>query len=267
VTATHLDMFRRFRERIAGASESEIRSDPTLRGRLLLAHKGPVTVSYAPFDYVTMGARVVIVGITPGAQQATNALISARSCILAGRSDEETLATAKVFASFSGPMRSNLVAMLDHVGLAARIGVRTCASLWSTDVARVHFTSALRYPVFVAGANYVGQPRMMKTPVLRAILREYLVAEARAVSEAVWIPLGRPAAEGLREMVRIGALLAAQVLEGLPHPSGANSERIAYFLGRKARAALSSKTNPTELDRVRDSLVTRIGAVSGGGGH
>jgi hypothetical protein len=31
------------------------------------------------------------------------------------------------------------------------------------------------------------------------------------------------------------------VLVGLPHPSGANAERIAFFLGRKAQHALSGR--------------------------
>jgi len=254
-------MFRRFKGVISTASEAELRSDPTLAGRLLIARDGQLTVSYAPFDHVTTNARVVIVGITPGAQQATNALLSARAGVLAGRSDVETLAAAKVFASFSGPMRSNLVAMLDHIGLSARIGVGSCASLWGADSARVHFTSALRYPVFLGGANYSGQPSMTSTPTLRAVLHEYLAAEAKTLGQAVWVPLGSRAAEGVREMVRIGRASAAQVLEGLPHPSGANAERIAYFLGRKERAALSVKTNASELDRVREKLMAAVAAL------
>ena len=34
-------------------------------------------------------------------------------------------------------------------------------------------------------------------------------------------------------LVYQGLMPAAQMLSGLPHPSGANSERIQYFLGRK----------------------------------
>jgi hypothetical protein len=43
---------------------------------------------------------------------------------------------------------------------------------------------------------------------------------------------------GARQLVRKGVLDAARVPNGLPHPSDANAERIAYFLGRKARDAL-----------------------------
>ena len=49
-----------------------------------------------------------------------------------------------------------------------------------------------------------------------------------------------------------------QVLTGLPHPSGASGERIAYFLGRKPRERLSSKTNAARLDAARMELMMKI---------
>lgn len=42
--------------------------------------------------------------------------------------------------------------------------------------------------------------------------------------------------------------IAPRILDGLPHPSGANAERISYFLGKKAREVLSHKTNPKKID-------------------
>ena len=41
-----------------------------------------------------------------------------------------------------------------------------------------------------------------------------------------------------------------------------NAERISYFLGTKARSALSSKTNPDKLDIAREGLVERVMALS-----
>lgn len=58
-----------------------------------------------------------------------------------------------------------------------------------------------------------------------------------------------------------GALASDVVLDGLPHPSGANAERIAYFLGRKAREALSPKTSPAGLDAARDRLRAQVAAL------
>jgi hypothetical protein len=48
------------------------------------------------------------------------------------------------------------------------------------------------------------------------------------------------------------------VLNGLPHPSGANAERIAYFLGKKAKESLSVKTNPATLDSAKCKLIFKM---------
>ena len=56
---------------------------------------------------------------------------------------------------------------------------------------------------------------------------------------------------------------AERILHGLPHPSGANAERVAYFLGRKERAALSSKTNGAQLDAARQALLAQMDGLMG----
>jgi hypothetical protein len=56
-----------------------------------------------------------------------------------------------------------------------------------------------------------------------------------------------------------------KILNGLPHPSGANAERVAFFLGRKARAALSSKTSPGPIEAARDRLRDQVLALTGSG--
>jgi len=79
---------------------------------------------------------------------------------------------------------------------------------------------------------------------------------------AVWIPLGPRVGEALRDVVRVGKLDPERVLEGLPHPSGANAERIAYFLGRKSRASLSAKTNAAALDAARERVIAQVRALT-----
>lgn len=49
---------------------------------------------------------------------------------------------------------------------------------------------------------------------------------------------------------------------GMPHPSGANAERIAYFLGRKPKAALSAKTNADTIDAMKSQLLAQLQGVS-----
>lgn len=256
-------LLARFAPVITAASEAEIRADPTLSGRLLLGREGDLTVTYAPFEHVVPTARIVIVGITPGAEQARNALLEVRRALVAGATHQDALARAKVFASFSGPMRNSLVAMLDHVGVHRGLGIAGSASLWSTQAHLVHFTSALRFPVFRAGENYRGNPSMLRTPLLRAQLDEGLAEEARVLAHAIWVPCGPKAAEAVNEMVRRRHLAAAQVLDGMPHPSGANAERIAYFLGRSSKEGLSVKTDPVRIDAAREAMLAKLSRFRG----
>jgi hypothetical protein len=213
----------KFAADVVAASENELRSDITLGGKLSLGREGRLEVCYAPFEHVGRTARVVLLGITPGRQQATNALLEARRRLISGADHAAALAAAKAFASFSGPLRSNLVAMLDFIGLNSWLGLQSCAALWLGDNGLVHFTSALRFPVFVDGQNYSGQPGITSTPLLRRFLAECLSEEAGMLNHAVWVPLGPQATLATDWLVERGCLPSRMVLRGLPHPSGANA--------------------------------------------
>jgi len=67
--------------------------------------------------------KIVLVGITPGLQQAANALNAAKIGLEKGSSSEDILKAVKTAASFSGPMRTNLISMLDYVGIHNKIGI------------------------------------------------------------------------------------------------------------------------------------------------
>src|SRR5438552_10917825 len=105
------DLLERFSSVLLSADEAQIRADPTLQSRLALSIEGSLAVHYAPFEHIERSAKIVIAGITPGLQQASSALIEARKQLKAGKSSAEALRAAKVHASFSRPMRSNLIAM------------------------------------------------------------------------------------------------------------------------------------------------------------
>ena len=45
------------------------------------------------------------------------------------------------------------------------------------------------------------------------------------------------------------------------HPSGANAERIAYFLGTKLKDALSRQTNGDAIDQTREQLASKVRAL------
>lgn len=243
-------------------SEFALRREIDSADKLRLAthdHKGKrLDVAYAPFDYVNREAKIVIVGITPGRQQMANALLECQRQLRSGASHAKALEAAKVHASFSGPMRTNLVAMLDSIGVPQLLGLSTTASLWGSKSDLVHFTSALRYPVFVDGENYSGAPAMLRVPFLKNQLETWLGEEMRRLPNALFVPLGPKVGEALAYLApRIG-IHEDRILTGLPHPSGASGERIAYFLGRKPREQLSIKTNAARLDTARAELVVKI---------
>lgn len=252
----------RFASTIAATSPHEIASDPTLCGRLILDTDASLTVTYAPFDYVNLRARVVLVGITPGRQQALAALIEAHRQLKAGHELNVVAKAAKETASFAGGMRSSLTVMLDHIGLHHMLGIASSAELFSIRADLIHYTSALRYPVFVDGNNYSGNPSMVRHPLLRRYFGEYLAAEARALPDAVWIPLGPAPTAALTALADEGVIDRSRIFDGLPHPSGANGERIAYFLGRKKREKLSVKTNADVLDMAKARLLGLVARLS-----
>lgn len=246
-------------------SDDEITSELATPRRLLIetaANDRRVDIAYAPFDHVNLSAKVVIVGITPGRQQARNALMKARQALLSGASGEQAMRAAKVFASFSGPMRSNLVAMLDHVGINAHLQLTSTASLWAECAHRVHFTSALRYPVFVDGKNYGGSPSMISTAILRRHLLKWFGDEMNTLRDAMFVPLGSKVAEGVEFVAKEIGFDQNRILSGLPHPSGANGERIAFFLGRKERTALSRQVKPDDLLAARAAISAKLARLT-----
>ncbi len=225
----------------------------TLPEELLLHESDNYSTFYAPFEHLNSEAKVVIVGITPGLQQASNALLKAREVLLEGKSTSEAAAQAKVFASFSGAMRNNLVAMLDYVGLNNYLELRSTASLFNENSNMAHFTSALRNPVFKAGKNFNDNPMLLREQVMA-----WFAEECRELDSAVFIPLGPKVNIVLEAMLQEEVLKPQQVLSGLPHPSGANAERISYFLDKKDKQALSNKTNPNLIDEAKQLVMEKV---------
>lgn len=225
---------------------------------LVIERDGELSCHYAPFEHMNQDAKVVLLGITPGAQQARNALAALRHALVEGRSDAEALGMAKATASFSGPLRNNLVALLDRIGLHDRLGLASSAQLFAESTNLVHFTSSLRNPVFVNGQDYSGSPSILPTPLLKRLMERWLVEEAHALHDAYWLPLGTEPTAVAQWLVEQGHLDARRVMAGLPHPSPSNSERIAYFLGKKPRELLSSRTNADSLDRNRERLTALV---------
>ncbi|WP_417517889.1 hypothetical protein [Marinobacter sp.] len=231
---------------------------------LLLSENGRYATYYAPFDFVNESAKVVICGITPGIQQATIAIKEAQEALEQGLPADEVLKRAKHSASFAGAMRRNLAEMMDLIGLQHWLSVDSCEDLFQTRQNLVHFTSALRNPVLDQGLNFSGGRAMISNSYLWGQIQTQLVEEIRSLpDDCVFITLGQGVDAVFEKLANGGVVERNRVLSGLPHASGANAERIAYFCQRKERGQLSNKTNADKLDAAREGLLSQITILSG----
>jgi hypothetical protein len=114
------------------------------------------------------------------------------------------------------------------------------------------------FPTFHRGKNYSGSPSILSRPFLKQQLIEHFGQSASEMSKALFVPLGKAPTEALEFLAAEGFLDRKHVLSGLPHPSGANRERINYFLGQKPRAQLSVKVNADLLDTRRETLTLQV---------
>lgn len=223
-----------------------------------ISQDGDFETYYAPFDYIEKDARLVLVGITPGLTQAKNALLEAQRQLTQGASLAEAARRAKTAASFSGPMRNNLVKLLDAVGVNQWLGLDSTSEVFSPDSRLVHYTSVLRHPVFYRGQNYSGNPAPIKHKILLDQIEKWFSNEVDQLQNAVFIPLGNIPQQVMSDMVSTGRISANRVMQSLPHPSGANAERIAYFLGNKPAEKCSSKCDTQRLDNLRAQAIRQV---------
>jgi len=226
--------------------------------RLSIAKEGVFETFYAPFEHINTKARITIIGLTPGQTQMQIALHETGIALANGMSWYGAIERAKYSASFGGSMRANLIRMLDHIGLNAWLKINSCASLFSEHRSLAHHTSILRYPVFKGGGNYSGQPGIERVPFLKSQVDRWFAKELAALPTSVFIPLGTQVQNIFDQVRRDQNISDDRSLVGIPHPSGANAERIAYFLGRKRADDLSRQTNGNNIDRARDELILKV---------
>jgi hypothetical protein len=251
-------LFDRYANAIRALDLAGIATPADIPKHFLLAQDGRYRSYYIPFEAVNRAARVVVVGISPGFVQWKNAMREAQRQMAAGASTDEVLVAARQAGAFSGAIRPNFVALLDAIGVQRWLGIASCATLFGPDAGLVHIGAILRHPVFVDGKNYSGTPAMPRHAFLREETLRYFAQEAALLPDALYIPMGASVGEGLDWLAAQGVLRPDRILRGLPHPSGANAERVAYFLGRKERSALSGKTNGAQLDAARRALLAQM---------
>ncbi len=223
-------LFHRYREKIADLDRIE--KDSILNGDFALHHDPGLQIYYAPHnEFIHPGARIVVVGITPGWSQTQRAYQTAKDGIAQQLTDEEICFRCKMDSRFAGTMRTNLIAMLNELGLHTRLGLSSCAELFRPENAILHTTSLIKYPCFYKGKNYSGHtPAIGSSEILRKYIRTEFMKELNCL-EAVRliIPLGAAVESIFRETAVLSSLHPCAVLWGFPHPSGLNVRRTEQF--------------------------------------
>ncbi|MCS4088969.1 uracil-DNA glycosylase family protein [Rhizobium sp. BK176] len=255
-----LDFLRRIETMSASDIAREVKKPSALLMERAAARQGELEVAYAPFDHVNGSARVVIVGITPGRTQMEAAINAAKSGYLMKLPEEKILERAKVHASFSGDMRPDLVALLDFIGMPRVLGVGSTNELWGRAASLVHFTSALRYPTFFNGENYNGTPRVGSDPLLQRHVKAWFGAEVAALKDAIFVLLGGKVEDFVLPVLQAGGVPDGRIIRGFFHPSGANRERVKYFLGTLGKPP-SVKVDREKTDRNREEIIAKVSAL------
>ncbi|MEH7380721.1 hypothetical protein V7138_09600 [Bacillus sp. JJ1533] len=196
--------------------------------------KKHLEIYYAPFEYVNEDAKVMIVGITPGFHQMKKSYSTILDPKNKGFSKEQLLHQVKKNSSFEGPMRKNLIHMLDELGLHAYLDISSTSELFRTASHLVQTASVIRYPVFYKGKNYSGStPKMLKTELLKKHITESFTNELVSLQNPLIIPLGVNVTGVFDFLAENDYVSRDSVLYGFPHTSGGNGHRHRQFAENK----------------------------------
>lgn len=222
--------------------------DEILTKDFLLEREKDIEIYYSPHnEYINSKAKVFIVGITPGFQQMSTAISTARREFENSNNIEEIQYKCKQSARFSGSLRNNLISMLDEIQLNKYLKINSCSQLFLEKDYLLHTVSLIPYAVFVKGKNYSGHtPKLIKSEFLMKYVYENFVDELKKLDNAnniLIIPLGRAVEEALYKLCENKILNEIQILKGFPHPSGANVNRMVQLEENKEKMIQRIKRN------------------------
>lgn len=249
----------------------KIAIDRSSRDALIKYRKGtaPLTIDsdrrhslqYVPFEHVNVGARLVIVGITPGPTQRDDAYEEASQLLRRGLPDGEILRRVKRFAAFGGPtMRPNLERMIDALGITTLVGGGRAADLWGARADLMHATSVVPHAAFVRGKPFAGSfEEIQRVDMLRRCFeRDFLPTLRHLRRDAYFIGLGPTPAAALSFAAKKGFIDGSRILGWLAHPSKQGGSQVAVYLGEKKADQLHER-DPVR--RRADELVAAAAAM------
>lgn len=234
------DLFAKFAPHIERLGESGLDAP-----ELCLGSDNQYKLQYIPFEHVNSGARLVLVGITPGPDQIKLAYRRTQELLRKGLGREQILLDVKKIAAFGGPnMRPNLVQMLNHFGFGNLLGIDDVNSLWAESAHLLHSTSIIPHAAF---AKKTGKPfaesflRVKKSSLLwKCFLEAFIPTLSEINRKARYVALGPTPGEALNWCVANGYLESWQVLGQFAHPSRNGGSQVPYFLRQRTRGQLKA---------------------------
>ena len=193
-----------------------------------------IEIYYTPHnEHFNKEAKIFIVGITPGFQQMSTAISTARKELEYNDNIEDIQYKCKVAARFSGSLRKNIISMLDDLKLNEIMNVNSSSELFDEKDYLLHTVSLIPYPVFVKKENYTGHtPKLIKSEFLMKYVYDNFINEFKRLENpenVLLIPLGKAVEEILLKLQEDKIIGENQILLGFPHPSGANVNRVKQF--------------------------------------
>lgn len=212
--------------------------DELLVDEFLVDKKDNIEIYYAPHnEYINPKAKVFIIGITPGFQQMSTAIATARKELEKSDDIELIQYKCKVAGRFSGTLRKNIISMLDEIELNKALKINSTSELFKEEDYLLHTVSLIPYSVFVKKQNYSGHtPKLIKSDFLMKYVYENFIQELRSLDnfkDILLVPLGRAVEEVLVKLEEEGIINENQILKGFPHPSGANVNRLPQLQKNK----------------------------------
>lgn len=206
----------------------------------LIDREEKLEIYYAPHnEYINPKAKIFIVGITPGFQQMSTAMVTARKALYEGYSIEEIQYKCKVAGRFSGVIRKNIISMLDEIELNIALGINSCKDLFGERDDLLHTVSLIPYSTFINNENYSGHiPKLIKNRFLMKYVYDNFINEYNSLenkNEILLIPLGRAVEEVLIKLEKDRLIEEGQILIDFPHPSGANVNRVKQLEENKSK--------------------------------
>ncbi len=192
-----------------------------------------IEILWAPFDYVNRDAKLVIIGVTPGPNQALRSYKAVRSAFARGAEPQTEIEKIKAESSFRGEIiEPNLKSLLEHSGLAEQAGIEDIDDLWTKEAFKVHFTSTIRYPTFINKKLFNNQIDSLRHPELRKYVETCLSEELATVPlDAVIVALGQKGPRIVRHAAKVAGIDPRRVI-AMPHPSGSATGAVRDFLSK-----------------------------------